>query len=77
MHTTSCNQISEFGFKPRKHAKAVILLQREIGPSLDFYLKPWLKLKDTTAFDLDDSKARPLILSIGYRYLPSPDAPPE
>ncbi len=49
----------------------------EIGPSLDFYLKPWLKLKDTTAFDLDDSKARPLILSIGYRYLPSPDAPPE
>lgn len=49
----------------------------EIGPSLDFYLKPWLKLKDTTAFDLDDSKARPLIFSIGYRYLPTPNEPPE
>ena len=49
----------------------------EIGPSLDFYLKPWLKLKDITTFDLDDSKARPFILSIGYRYLPFPNAPPE
>jgi hypothetical protein len=49
----------------------------EVGPSLDFYLKPWIKLKDTTAFDLDDSKTRPLILSVGYRYLPSPDAPSE
>lgn len=49
----------------------------EIGPSLDFYLKPWIKLKDVTAFDLDDSKARPLIFSIGYRYLPYPNAPPK
>jgi Protein of unknown function (DUF2490) len=49
----------------------------EIGPSLDFYLKPWLKLKDITAFDLDDSMGRPLIVSIGYRYLPYPNAPPD
>src|SRR5271167_888053 len=49
----------------------------EFGPSLDFYLKPWVKLKEIAGFDLDDSKSRPLILSIGYRYLPYPNAPPE
>lgn len=49
----------------------------EIGPSIDFYMKPWIKLKDATAFDLDDSKARALLFSIGYRYLPYPNAPPK
>ena len=49
----------------------------ELGPSIDFYLKPWLKLKDVTAFDLDDSKGRPLVFSIGYRYLPTPGEPPK
>ncbi|MGB8768164.1 MAG: DUF2490 domain-containing protein [Candidatus Korobacteraceae bacterium] len=44
--------------------------QAEIGPSLDFYLKPLLSLTGATEFDLDDSKSRPLALSIGYRYLP-------
>jgi hypothetical protein len=50
--------------------------QAEIGPSLDFYLKPLLRLKDVTAFDLDDSKARPLVFSIGYRYLPQANGAP-
>jgi hypothetical protein len=49
----------------------------EIGPSLEFYMKPWIKLKGATAFDLDDSRSRPLIFSIGYRYLPYPGAPPK
>ena len=47
----------------------------EIGPSLDFYLKPMIRLRDITTFDLDDSKSRPLIFSVGYRYLPYPDGP--
>ena len=47
----------------------------EIGPSLDFYLQPWLKLKDITAFDLDDSKTRPIVFSVGYRYLPAAGGP--
>jgi hypothetical protein len=33
-------------------------------------------LQDITTFDLDDSKSRPLIFSIGYRYLPYPSSPP-
>jgi len=49
--------------------------QAEIGPSLDFFLKPWLKLQNVTAFDLDDAKKRPLVFSVGYRALPSPNAP--
>ena len=48
----------------------------EFGPSLDFYLKPMVRLQEITSFDLDDSKSRPLIFSIGYRYLPYPSSPP-
>lgn len=49
--------------------------QAELGPSIDLYLKPLVKLRKITVFDLDDSKSRALVLSIGYRYLPSPDRP--
>lgn len=49
----------------------------EIGPSIDFYMKPWIRLQDVTAFDLDDSKKRPLVFSIGYRYLPTPGEAPK
>ncbi len=51
--------------------------QAEIGPSLDFFLKSHPKLKELTTFDLDDSKKRLLVLSVGYRYLPSPGEPSE
>jgi Protein of unknown function (DUF2490) len=44
----------------------------EIGPSLDFYLKPLPKLVDMVPFGLDDSKSQQLVLSVGYRYLPTP-----
>jgi hypothetical protein len=49
--------------------------QAEIGPSIEFYLKPLLRLKRVTAFDLDDAKSRPLVLAIGYRYVPTPGKP--
>ena len=49
--------------------------QAEIGPGIAFYLKPLVRLKMVTAFDLNDAKSRPLVLSIGYRYLPSPNTP--
>ncbi len=48
----------------------------EFGPSLDFYLKSPIKLADVTAFDLDDSKSRFMVVSVGYRYLPTPDTAP-
>ncbi len=49
--------------------------QAEIGPSMEFYLKPLVRLKEITAFDLDDAKARPLVLTAGYRYLAAPGKP--
>jgi len=49
--------------------------QAEMGPSIEFYLKPLLRLKKVTAFDLDDAKSRPLVLAIGYRYVPTPGKP--
>jgi hypothetical protein len=52
-------------------------LQATLGPSIQFYLKPLVRLKNITAFDLDDAKQRPLILEIGYRYITAPNAPSE
>jgi hypothetical protein len=49
--------------------------QAEVGPSVEFYLKPLLKLKNVTLFDLDDAKSRPLVLAVGYRVVPSPGKP--
>ncbi|HZV86778.1 MAG TPA: DUF2490 domain-containing protein [Candidatus Binatus sp.] len=51
--------------------------QFAIGPSIQFYLKPLIKLKHVTAFDLDDSKARALVVEVGYRYIDEPNAPTE
>src|SRR5271165_4928767 len=50
--------------------------QAEIGPSLDFYLTPLIRLQDVTKFDLDDSKSRPLVFTVGYRYLPQANNAP-
>src|SRR5271169_5695501 len=50
--------------------------QAEIGPSLDFYLKPLIRLQNVTRFDLDDSKSRPLVFTVGYRYLPQANNAP-
>jgi len=51
--------------------------QFAIGPSLQLYLKPLIKLRKITSFDLDDAKSRFLVLETGYRYVAAPGAPPE
>lgn len=48
-------------------------IQSTFGPSFQFYLKPLVKLKKVTLFDLDDAKARPLILESGYRLIAAPN----
>ncbi len=52
-------------------------VQAEIGPSLDFCLKPLVRLEKATQFDLDDSKGRPVVFSVGYRFLPNANNVPE
>jgi hypothetical protein len=49
--------------------------QFSIGPSVQFYMKPLLRMKQITAFDLDNAKSRPLVVEDGYRYLIAPDEP--
>lgn len=51
--------------------------QFTFGPSIQFYHRPLVKLKQVTFFDLDDEKARPLVLESGYRIITAPDASPE
>lgn len=63
-------------FQAKDTREAGDQVRAEIGPSLDFYLKLWTKLSSVTVFDLDDSKKRPVIFSIGYRVLPAPGTPP-
>jgi hypothetical protein len=49
----------------------------EIGPNIDFFVKPLRKAKRFTIFQLDQSKSRLLVLRSGYRYMPSTTAPTE
>jgi hypothetical protein len=51
--------------------------QFTIGPSIQFYLKPLVRLKRVKTFDLDDAKSRALVVEAGYRYIAAPDAPSE
>jgi len=50
--------------------------QFSIGPSVEFYLKPLLKLRDISAFDLNDARHRVVVLELGYRYLTAPNTGP-
>lgn len=49
--------------------------QLTIGPDLELYVKPLVRLKEVTSFDLDDAKSRPLVITAGYRYLAAPGSP--
>jgi hypothetical protein len=50
--------------------------QVAIGPSMQLHLKPLVKLKHLTMFDLDDTKNRVLVFEAGYRYLTGPSISP-
>jgi hypothetical protein len=49
--------------------------QLTIGPDLELYSKPLIRLKQVTSFDLDDAKSRPLVFTAGYRLLATPGSP--
>jgi hypothetical protein len=51
--------------------------QFTFGPSIQFYLKPLLQLKNVTVFDLDDVKRRILVFESGYRIITAPNTPVE
>jgi hypothetical protein len=70
------NSYLRLSFQAKETREAGDPTQAEIGPSLDFYLKPLIRLKGVTEFDLDDSKSRPLVFSVGYRNLPQANNAP-
>src|ERR1039457_2496334 len=63
-------------FQAKETNEAGVPVTAEIGPSLDFYIKSPIRFASVTTFDLDDSKARALVFSVGYRCLPTPNEPP-
>lgn len=48
-----------------------------LGPSLQVYLKPLIKLKRVMVVDLDDAKSRPLVSESGYRIISASNTPSE
>lgn len=71
------NPKTQVYFQAKETREGGMPTQAEIGPSLEFYLKPWLKLKDATIFELNEEAKRPLVFAIGYRFLPSPNTATE
>ena len=59
-----------FQFQAKQTREANQPVQAEIGPSIEIYTHPLRGLADVAKFDLDDAKARALVLAFGYRYLP-------
>jgi hypothetical protein len=59
-----------FTFQAKQTREAGEPVQAELGPTVDFYLRPWIRLAEVNKFDLDDTKPRLLTLGLGYRYLP-------
>jgi hypothetical protein len=51
--------------------------QSTFGPSLQFYRKPLIQLKNASAFDLDVVKSKLLVIETGYRVITAPGAAPK
>jgi hypothetical protein len=62
-------------FQDKQTLDSSALVTTELGPSIEFYLKPIRILKEVTLFDLDETKPVPLVISIGYRTLVNPGRP--
>lgn len=58
-------------FQAKGYTEDGDLNHAQIGPSLQFSIRPLEKLKKITIFDLDDIKCMPVVFTIGYRYIPS------
>ncbi len=61
------NSMMRAGFDVQGDRSGGDPVQLTVGPAMDFYLKPLIRLKRVTTFDLDDSKSRFLVAEINYR----------
>jgi hypothetical protein len=66
------NSNVRFAFQAKETREDGSPVQAEIGPSIEFY---WRVLDNLIPNGVDESKTSFIVLSIGYRYVPSPDEP--
>jgi hypothetical protein len=71
------NSLLRLGFEAKGDREAGEQEQFQIGPSAMLYMKPLIKLKEVTAFDLNDAKSRFLVLEAGYLDITTPNAKAE
>ena len=69
------NSTVRFTFQAKQTREDADPTQAEFGPSIDFLVKPVIRLKKAARYDQDEAKRRLLALSAGYRFVASPDAP--
>jgi hypothetical protein len=62
---------TRFAFQAKATRENGIPVQAEIGPSIEFY---WRPLENLRSNGVDEAKTRFILLSFGYRYLPSSSA---
>ena len=58
-------------FQAKGYMEDSDLNHAQVGPSVQFNLRPFENLKKITIFDPDDMKCMPVVFTVGYRYLPS------
>ncbi len=73
--TTRCFRHFAYGFRPRRREKTEPRYRRD-RPQFRFLCEIASRISGYTTFDLDDSKSRLLVVSVGYRYLPTPNTAP-
>jgi hypothetical protein len=71
----SINALMRTSFQAKQTREGGDPTQAEIGPGIEFYLKPWIKLQNATIFNLDEASKRALVFATGYRVLLSPGLP--
>ena len=73
----SLNDYSRFYFQVQASRENREGEDIQVGPYIDFYLKPMRGLLDRNGAGADESRTRPLLFRIGYNYIPSTQNPTE
>jgi len=61
---------TRFAFEAKDTREGQLSQQWQFGPSIEFYVTPLLRLRKLSTLPKDEARARILVLSAGYRYLP-------
>ena len=68
---------TRFRFQVKETREGGQTNQFQFGPSVEFYVKPLVRLRDLSELPADEARSRLLLLSIGYLYFPQINSPAE